>query len=128
VGKVEILKEGPMNLLDVHAKENVNAPADWEPYLWEVLPPRNPQAYHIKGAVAPLFVKGPKKGKKNWSKMDRSTVMESYFTIEEHNAWLEQWEIKTGKCSKCAGEGKVSVGFSVSEGPAYKPCPKCQTV
>lgn len=68
---------------------------------------------------------GKYKGMPNWRKLDKATEKTTYFSPDEHDEWLKQWEAKTGKCAECAGKGEVLARRSVADGTTYKPCPKC---
>lgn len=105
-------------IMEIHGKEKLGCPADFEFYFFERLPERGPaQVIKMIGAVAPFKTKGPNKGERNWKKMDPATRREVYLPVEEHKAWVAAWEIKTGKCSACQGSGQTLSGG--------KSCPRC---
>jgi hypothetical protein len=118
-----------MNLFTEHARELVAMPPEWDAYEWEAIGRERAsdeaKLIRVTGAVAPLKTRGKYKGYPNWEKLDRGTVKTAYFTPAEHEAWMLEWERKTGKCSDCMGRGERSVGWSAAEGTRYKPCGKC---
>ena len=119
-----------MNLLTEHARELVAMPPEWDAYEWEVIGRESASTeaklYRVVGAVAQLKTRGKYKGHPNWDKLDRDTVKTAYFTPAEHEAWVLEWERKTGLCAECTGSGQRSVGWSAAGGKRYKPCSKCE--
>lgn len=116
------------NLLEIHAREKNGLPENWCIYAWERMPPPPMQHFYwqIKGAVAPPFKSGPRKGKKNWKRRDKATDKTVAITYEEHKAWLAAWEQRTGKCSNCEGDGKEWAGWSQAEGSRFRECSRCK--
>ena len=117
-------------LLETHAREklSITVPPEWKAYKWEAFPDcaREPMLYQeLTGGVAPTTTRGKRKGKPNWRKMDKTTKRTVVITVEEHKAWLIEWEKKTGLCSRCEGTGKLLESWSREEGDKYRPCPKC---
>ena len=110
-----------------HAASKHKLPDGWEIYKWEVVNYGTPaEALGVTGAVCTaVFSKGPRKGSRNWAKMDRATVMSIRFTDREHATFLLLWEKSTGTCSKCSGNGTVLVSWSAANGSVYGECPKC---
>lgn len=107
-------------LMEIHGKEKIGAPAGFEFWFFEKLPQIGPaQMIKMIGAVAPVKTKGMNKGEPNWKKMDPATRREVYLEVEEHKAWISDWETKTGKCSECQGTGKGAGGLS------DKTCRRC---
>lgn len=47
------------------------------------------------------------------------------FTMGEFDAFVREWEIETGICSKCDGTGEEWASSSITEGSKYKPCRRC---
>ena len=104
-------------------------PPEWGAYELEAIGStadnNKAKLFRVTGAVAPLKTRGKYKGLPNWEKRDMTTVKTAYFTPEEHDRWVLEWEKKTGKCSDCTGSGKQFAEWSVTEGMRYKPCNKC---
>lgn len=115
-------------LMEIHAREKIQAPpgpgfAFW---LFETLPETPPaQVIKLTGAVAPLFTRGPRKGEPNFKKSDPATRREVFLPVEEHKAWVEEWEKKTGLCSHCQGKGQRPAGWSAETGSWFKSCGAC---
>jgi hypothetical protein len=116
-----------MNLLTEHAREMVNAPPEWDAWLLEVLGDvQGPnRMIHVRGGVARPVQRGKRKGQPNWAKRDRAMDRDAYFSVEDHEAWLRQWEAKTGKCSKCTGKGQEFAGWNIETGTKMRQCRKC---
>lgn len=108
-------------LMEIHAKEKIQPGPGFAFWLFESLPETPPaQVIKLTGAVAPLFTRGPRKGEPNFKKLDPATRREVYLPIEEHRAWVEEWEKKTGLCSYCQGKGQRPAA-----GSSFKPCGAC---
>jgi hypothetical protein len=119
---------GMLNLYEEHARELVGMPAEWMAYHFEVignLRDEAAQVIQIHGAVAPLKVRGKYRGRPDWRKADKATERTAYFTPAIHQAWLMTWEARTGKCSRCAGDGKVMRSWSKDTGTTYTECSRC---
>lgn len=111
-------------LLEVHAREKAHMTENWEVFRYECFPHMGKEStryFELEGAVAPR--KG--NGRPNWKKRDRATQKIIVITIEEHDIWKKEWEIKTGKCSECEGKGEVLESISVYDGVKYRNCNKC---
>lgn len=114
-------------LYDLHARERAGMPESWSIYRFEHKTPGGsiPPYTELTGAVAPLLLSGPQKGRPNWKKMDKSTERTVCVTQSEHDAWCEAWEARTGKCRKCVGEGTRPDGWSKAEGQRWRECRDC---
>lgn len=113
-------------LLEVHAKEKIQAPPGFAFWLFESLPESGPaQVIKLTGAVAPMKTRGQGKGRPNFRKLDPATRREVYLSVEEHRTWVAEWEKKTGLCSHCQGKGKRPAGWSIETGNRFKPCGAC---
>lgn len=114
-------------LLSEHARERTGMPEGWEAYRVESLPAGSKaEVIHVTGCMSPpLVMRGPRKGKPNWRRMDKSTVRETYIPVTEHDAWEIAWETRTGKCSMCKGRTHVFSSWSKGEGTKTRPCPRC---
>ena len=117
-----------MNLMIEHAREVVKMPPEWSGYEFEAIgrtASQETKLMRVKGAIAPPLTKGKRKGQPNWSKADKTTEREAYFTPAEHDEWCRQWEIRTGLCAQCTGKGEVFARWSTTDGTTYKPCKAC---
>lgn len=61
----------------------------------------------------------------NYKKRDRSTEVALPLMDDDHEAWLRQWELKSGKCHVCQGSGKMWTGWNAESGHRYGPCNRC---
>lgn len=114
------------DLHEMHAREKLGMPDDWKIYLWEALPHVGATIYfHLVGSVAPIKSKGRYKGERDWKKEDKSTVRTVNISRLEHDAWLDCWEARTGKCRECVGRGQVVCRWSKAEGKSYAMCGVC---
>lgn len=115
-------------LLCDQAREKAKMPADWFGYKFRVLPESLDPAevYEITGAVAPLKARAAGEFDRDWRKKDRSTVKVVFITVQDHKAWIRDWEKRTGKCSVCLGDGKQWMGWSLTNGDKYEPCRRCR--
>lgn len=121
--------KGHMKLCEIHAREKSGMPPEWCAYAWECFPKEPNQKvlyYQIKGMVAPIKTKGPRKGDHNWKAGDKSTERVVILPVEEHEQWIRKWESSTGKCSNCIGDGKVIVKWSSITGIHYGECTICK--
>lgn len=115
-------------LYEIHAREKAGLSDEWCAYELECFPKsgREPALYiQVTGMIAPLKTTGKRKGDHNWSKGDKKTKAVVILPTAEHDEWVKQWEIITGICSKCVGEGKIVTGWNHLAGIRYKPCSKC---
>lgn len=84
------------------------------------------EALEITGAVVTeTFKRGPRKGRLNWAKRDKSTEWSFRFTDAERAAFYAAWEAETGLCHACHGNGEEFYGWSRDEGNKYRPCNRC---
>jgi hypothetical protein len=81
----------------------------------------------VKGAVCTAtYSRGKWKGSTNWKKRDRSTEREIFVTRNEYEKRCLKWQLDTGKCAECYGNGQVIKSASVYTGKTYRPCHKCE--
>ncbi len=78
----------------------------------------------VKGGVpgAP-FARGKNKGKPNPA--NRTQVAELVISREHMDAIKSQWQVKTGKCAKCAGSGQICWRWSKEGGRETRDCKAC---
>lgn len=115
-----------MRLLDEHARDRAGLGEQWRPYHYEVVnEPGQPMLVKLIGAIAPPFVRGPRKGTPNWRQMDRATRRTIYITGAENDEWCRAWQERTGKCMECKGCGEVLQSWSAAHGVTMKACNAC---
>lgn len=82
--------------------------------------------FEVSGAVYPLYTRGSKKGKPNYSKADKSTKKTVTFTPEEHNVFVERWETENNICMMCQGKGSYATSWAIGKGAYnFKTCERC---
>ncbi len=113
------------SLLEMHARELLKQPESWCLYSWRGMPQdAGAIIYHeIKGAIAPPFLSGPRKGKPNWSK--KTADLTVCIKQEDHAAWILKWAENTGLCPDCLGEGTVFKSWSKKGGIVTRKCTGC---
>lgn len=83
--------------------------------------PRNKAQCLVTGAVYGTYVKsGKRKGDLNFKKPNPGTERRLVVSFAELDAFRDDWEKETGKCSDCGGCGRDA--FSASSG---RPCRRC---
>lgn len=109
-----------LNLYEEHARELLGETEDWKVYSMEC--PDVGDSVILRGAVAYV----DEGGHKHWSEekeLDRTVVISD----DDHYVWCQKWEVKTGKCWKCVGEGRLIHSANYVTGVTeYKECPKCK--
>lgn len=94
--------------------------AGWEPCLYEAVGEGTRDAL-ISGGVPRILTRGPNKGKRKWAgKLTRVVV-----TGAEVDAAMTKYEAETGICAECEGTGRITAGWSATEGTKYRTCGKC---
>lgn len=115
------------NLFEIHARKKLGMPEVWSVYSWECFPNTGEVLYYeVKGAIAPPRKRGRLKGRHNWIKRDKTTDKTCVITVAEHEQWIKEWEIDTGLCSNCVGEGKVFARWAKDQPVQYRQCRHCQ--
>lgn len=117
-----------MKLAELHAREKAAMPDTWAIHTWECFPKSTDKTlyYQVTGIIAPLKTKGKNKGAPNWRAGDKTTERTVILTVAEHEAWIAGWELKTGLCSNCLGEGQTLKSWTIANGPEYRQCVECQ--
>lgn len=113
------------SLLAVAAKAVL--PEGWEIYQWETINIDTPnEAIKVDGTVMrALFVRGPRKGRKNFARRERDKDMSFIITRAEIQQAKAKWETETGFCGECYGNGDVAWSWHHQEGTKFKTCKKC---
>ena len=75
------------------------------------------------GKPTRTYASGPHKGEDDWRKVP---TREAIVTKEETEAAERAYEVETGKCSNCDGEGKEFARWTKDEGTTYQPCSRCK--
>ena len=115
-----------LSLLEQQVKEKFHFSDNWSSYSWEHKTTDRLGYSVIVGAIAPLITRGKNKDKRNWKKQERDSQRVVTITDQEHKDWLDEWEQRTGKCSRCEGNGKTIASFSIETGIVYRECFKCK--
>ena len=86
---------------------------------------QKPPGYiEVHGAVPIGTVsRGPRKGRTRWPPKSECDIV--WMQDSEINETMRLWEIETGKCSACRGNGNSIVGWSREGGNKYRECKKC---
>ena len=85
------------NLHD-YIRETYNLPDGWSGWNYRTIRPddnwRRPGSpddiFQVTGAVCPLYVRGPKKGRPNYKKADQSTKKTFTFTKQAFAKWYKR--------------------------------------
>lgn len=115
-----------LDLAILQAREKSSLPDNWHPWKFEIKDSPYGDFLELTGAICPLYVRGPKKGKPNYEKADMATACTVQVGRQEYVEWVAKWEKETGKCAMCNGTGKEFSGWSASDGKTYKPCSRCE--
>lgn len=94
---------------------NPDLPGNWR---WMTIGPSGgfPDT-RIVGGVAPLFVRGLRKGQPNWAQRDKTKDATFFFDIAKYHHWRRAKLKAAGLCLTCEGRGTV----------ALTPCRQCST-
>jgi hypothetical protein len=110
-----------------HARKIGNLPPEWKWFHIERLPHLGEcQTILIRGAIAPAFTRGKRKGQTNWRARDKATEREFYITPAQHKVFLAEWEQSHGACYHCQGSCQELARWSVDRGTEYRPCSRCK--
>lgn len=117
-----------IDLRELQARRALGMPDNWRLFSWQCVPSGSMDSTHVRlrGAVCTaVFTRGPRKGRTNWAKRDRSTECEVYISHADHDAFCIQWEAETGHCHECTGTGQTFAGWSVADGVRHRTCTRC---
>mgnify|MGYP000102432748 CR=1 FL=1 len=82
--------------------------------------------FEITGAVCPAYKQGEKKGQTNYSKADKATERTITFTPQEHDDFVQNWEVLNKLCMKCKGKGSAATAWNSTKGAYnYRECDRC---
>lgn len=114
-----------MDSLELHAASKVKIDG-WVGYKCEIKDSPYGQYFELVGAVCPAYVKGEKKGEPNYSKADKSTEKTVTFTPQEHDNFVDSWELENKLCMACQGKKEIPTGWSKDRGAYnYRQCDRC---
>lgn len=105
-------------ILTTIARRKLNIGEPWTCCGWKRI---EPDGLIIRIAQEHTLKTGKRKGKKAW----RGDVLEVITTDAEMEQEELSWELQTGKCHQCGGDGKEFAGMSVAEGVRYRECHRC---
>lgn len=121
---------GAPDFWNLIAVEKFGCPPGWQ---WLELKaigddlPREKCISMVRGAVCrEAFKSGPRKGKRNIAKRDRSTERTFYVTFGDFDAFCLEWERREGRCHSCGGAGRMPWRVSVTTGVEYEVCRRCK--
>lgn len=87
----------------------------WEIYAWDVV---GPDVVRVTGGVPVL---NARTGRRSWrGRGDTTTVSDA-----KRDEALRDWEVRTGSCSGCGGDGREYRGWSKARGFNYRTCTRC---
>ena len=113
-----------IGLRSLQAQTIVNIPG-WEPYSFRCVGEGSSGGVLMMGGVTPLITRGKNKGRRNYRKIDNTTVREVFVKDSDYHAFCEQWSKDTGNCIKCEGECQVFASWHHIDGTTYAPCKSC---
>ena len=114
-----------LKIIESRLRQENALPENFQFYRWAMLPAYTEPIYcELEGAVCPPFVRGPRKGRPNYSK--KYDVQTFAVGVQTASDWEQQWSAATGKCIRCMGDKQIASSVSVAEGVKYKACPDCQ--
>ena len=93
-------------------------PETWQVFQWE----RIGDAIINKGSETRILQKGPRKGKKTWTKEDLRTCIVTDAEIAEEK---KNYERDTSKCHECGGDGQEWRGWHHEDGHKFITCTRC---
>ncbi|NJN23040.1 MAG: hypothetical protein HC812_20025 [Leptolyngbya sp. RL_3_1] len=76
----------------IQAREKAGLPDNWNAWRFEVKDSPYGAYLELTGAVCPPLKSGPRKGKPNWRKADKSTQRTVQLGGKEQADWLKGWE------------------------------------
>ena len=113
-----------MQLIENHVRRDRGLPDDFVFVRYEWLKDGSRVSMmRMDGGCCPLLMRGPRKGKPNYKKLTNEQTF--YVTTSEIDELKRRYEIETGKCCACEGEGKTVTRVSVVDGTEYRTCVKC---
>lgn len=111
-----------IDLLEMCARDRLKQPDDWHAFLYE----SEGDYLIVTGGIAPILTRGPRKGQRNWKKVDPATRKRIILTREDIRKYKEAWADNTGMCPECQGKGTEFVSWSRTEGTRTRPCRHCR--
>lgn len=115
-----------LKIIEQYLRQKHDLAVDFHFYKWETLPHTGRDEWfylELSGGVCPDYLRGPKKGKPNYSKAThRYTYQVSKQQCEQIMA---DYERVTGNCNSCEGEKQEWDGWSKDEGHKYRQCVRC---
>jgi len=109
-----------IDLFQLHAQDKLGVGPEWEAFMYETL--EDDQHVKITLGIPTLRKSGPRKGQRKWNRKEGKVAI---FSRRDHKAWCEEWSMRTGRCARCTGSGKLFKSISEKEGTKYNPCPDC---
>ena len=114
-----------MSSLELHAASKVKIDG-WVGYGCESKESPYGRYFEVVGAVCPVYVRGKRKSKPNYSKADKATEKVITFTPQEHDDFVANWELENKLCMKCKGKGSNATAWNSTKGAYnYQECDRC---
>lgn len=104
--------------------ESKGVPAGWKWHGWSTNSDEVPNGFlKLKGCVpSGVYIRGPRKGRPNFSKPVEGTRRVLFIDLQELDAFVDEWEKSTGSCRHCGGTGLEWAGWNRETGTKYRPC------
>ncbi len=93
-------------------------PDNWAICGWERI---GNDATLYSGGPYRLLTRGPRKGLKKWDKVTHRCIV----TDTEHTAECLRFEVETGSCATCGGDGQEWAGWHNENGNYFRKCRRC---
>ena len=111
-----------------HAREILGVGDEYKMASWDAkdalkLGPCHPNTrIKVTLAIAPLL----EDGRVAWAYEEKGTRKKAVFTNAEHDAWMLEWEKRTGLCHQCdlKRPGQEYMGFDQT-GSKFQTCSRC---
>ena len=111
-----------MSSLELHAASKVGIDG-WVGYSCEMKKSPYGHYFEVVGAVCPA---GKGDDDPDYSKADKSTEQTISFTPQQHDAFVESWELENKLCMMCHGKGEVPIAWNKDKGVYhYRQCDRC---
>lgn len=112
------------SMMEMYVAEKFGLPDEWR--LCFISAGDGPPGWvTIQGAVWDTLKSGKRKGRTNFKK-PLTEISTHWYEESAFDAWLLEWEKRTGLCHRCRGSGQETASVSVKDGVTYRPCSRCQ--
>ena len=108
-----------------HARELAGVGTEYHMASWQhkEATKKKPGRLVVTLMTAPLL----ESGEIAWKYADRDGKKVVDLGMDEHDAWILEWERSTGKCSQCSATnpGQEWIGWSKDAGDKFQRCARC---